>query len=81
MFNPLVDNLSDLTDNELESKISELSRKYFISHNPQVQLQISNILEMYKQEIYTRREKQKVQQYQQSQENGKSDLDNLIKVS
>ena len=79
MFNPLVDNLSSLTDNEVELKISELSRKYFMSRNPQVQDQISNILEMYKQEMYVRRAQQKNQlQIDQNDNNG---LDNLIKVS
>ena len=79
MFNPLVDNLSSLTDNEVELKISELSRKYFMSRNPQVQDQISNILEMYKQEMYVRQAQQKNQlQIDQNDNNG---LDNLIKVS
>ena len=41
MFNPLVDNLADLTTNELEKKIAELSKKYFLTGNPQVQSQIS----------------------------------------
>ena len=78
MFNPLVDSLSDLSDNDLELKISELTRKYFISHNPQVQYQISTILDMYKQEIYVRREQQRLRQ---SQENGENGLDNLINIS
>ena len=36
MFNPLVDDFSNLSDNELELKISELSRKYFQTSNPSV---------------------------------------------
>jgi hypothetical protein len=48
MFNPLVDNFSKLSDNEVEEKISELGRKYWMTRNPEVQMQISTILEMYK---------------------------------
>ena len=76
MFNPLVDSFSDLTDNEIEEKIAELSRKYFMSTNPHLAQQISTILEMYKDEIRSRRAQQKIQQ-----QNDQNDLDNLIKVS
>ena len=78
MFNPLVDDLSQLEDSEIENKISELSRKYFQARNPDLQRQINVILEMYKQEIILRREKAKLQQ---QQENGESGLDSLINVS
>ena len=78
MFNPLLDSFEDLTDSEIENKISELTRKYFISKNPQVQQQISTILEMFKEEIRSRRAKQKLKEQEQNGENG---LDDLIKVS
>ena len=78
MFNPLVDDLSQLQDSEIENKISELSRKYFQARNPDLQRQIAVILEMYKQEIVTRREKARLQQ---NQENGEEGLDNLINIS
>lgn len=78
MFNPLVHDFKELSDSEIDLKISELSRKYFMARNPQLQLQISTILEMYKQEAYTRREQQKLRQMEQ---NGDNDLDNLIKIS
>ena len=74
MFNPLVDSFSELTDSEIENKISELGRKYFQSHNPQVQQQIATILEMYKEEARSRRAKQFTQ-------NGNNDLDSLINIS
>ena len=76
MFNPLVDNLSLLEDSEVDAKISELSRKYFQARNPDLQRQISVILEMYKQELFTRQAKAKLQQ-----QNGEEGLDNLINVS
>jgi len=80
MFNPLVDNFNELSDNEIELKISELSRKYFISKNPQVQQQISVMLDMFKEEMHLRRALQKQKQLEQL-ENGENDLDNLIKIS
>ena len=78
MFNPLVDNFNDLSDSEIENKVFELSRKYFISRNPQVQQQISVILDMYKQELQLRIAKARLKDQEQNGENG---LDNLINVS
>ena len=77
MFNPLVDNLTLISDQELETKVNELSRKYFQTRNPEVQMQISTILEMYKTEIQIRLS-QKNQNNQPNDENG---LDNLINIS
>ena len=77
MFNPLVDSLSDLSDNELEEKAIELSRKYWMTKNPEVQSQINTILFMYQEELRSRRAKS----FQKSQENSDSDLDNLINIS
>lgn len=77
MFNPLVDDFSKLTDPEVETKISELGRKYFMSRNPQVQMQIATLLDMYKEEMRARRARAQ----QQSLQNGNSDLDSLINIS
>jgi hypothetical protein len=76
-MHPLVTDTATLSDNELEQKIIDLSRKYWQVNNPQVQAQISMIIEEYKLEQTTRRVRQK----QSEQENGNSDLDSLIKVS
>lgn len=78
MFNPLLDNFDNLSDAEVENKISELSRKYFISRNPQVQQQISVILDMYKQEMRLRISKARLKDQEQNGENG---LDSLINIS
>ena len=78
MFNPLIDSFDGISDSEIEDKISELSRKYFISRNPYVQQQISTILEMYKEEMRSRRAKQRLKDQEQNGENG---LDNLINIS
>ena len=79
MFNPLVDSLADLTTTELEDKIVVLQRRYFMTANPGVQHQISNFLEIYKQEVQTRRAVE--YERQKNQENGESGLDDLINVS
>ena len=78
MFNPLVDSFAQLNDAEVENKMLELQRKYYMTHNPQVQDQIATILDMYREEARARRAKQYQQQQEQNGENG---LDNLIKVS
>lgn len=40
MFNPLVDNFNQLSDSEVEDKLTELGRKYWMTRNPEVQSQI-----------------------------------------
>lgn len=77
MFNPLVDSFDSLSDSEIDAKISELARKYFQSHNPQLQQQVATILEMYKEEARCRRAKQ----YQKIQQNNDNGLDSLINIS
>jgi len=79
MLNPLVDSLADFTVSQLEDKVVELQRKYFMTHNPQVQAQISTILYIYKEEVQTRRAIE--YNRQKEQENGGNDLDSLINVS
>ena len=79
MLNPLVDSLANLSINELEEKIVVLQRRYFMTSNLGVQSQIANFLEIYKEELNTRRAIE--QQRQREQDNGESGLDNLINVS
>ena len=79
MLNPLMGSLADLSLNEIEEKIVVLQRRYFMTANPGVQHQISNFLEIYKQEVQTRRAVE--YERQKNQENGESGLDDLINVS
>jgi hypothetical protein len=79
MFNPLVNNLSHLNTAELEEKVVELQRKYFQTGNPSVQAQLANFLDIYKDEIKTRRAIEA--QRQKEQQDGENDLDNLINIS
>lgn len=76
MFNPLVDSFSDLTDTEIDNKILDLTKKYYQTQNPTLQMQIATLLDMYRSEAQVRRAKA-----MQSQQNGENGLDDLIKVS
>jgi ribosome-associated translation inhibitor RaiA len=79
-MHPLFEGTSSLTDQEIEDKIILLNRRYFQTQNPQVQTQITTLLDDYKLELESRRARQKLEA-QQQQENGETGLDNLIKVS
>ena len=76
-MHPLIDTLSNLKDQELESKILDLSKKYWVTRNPDVQRQISMALETYNEELRGRRAKALEQMYQ----NRDKDLDKLINVN
>lgn len=78
MYNPLATDYPELSDRQLEEKLAELGRKYWMTPNPQVQGQISTLMEMYKLELRTRMARAKVQQEQDNNEKG---LDNLINIS
>lgn len=75
-MHPLAEDFTNLKDSEIEERIHELSKKFYMTSNPQVQRQISLFLELYQEELRTRRAKLWQQQYQ----NRDKDLDNLIKV-
>jgi len=80
MFNPLVTNLKDLKDSEIEEKIQELGRKYAIasrSMGTTVPQQISVVLEMYRNEL-TVRQKKAMDDLAKKTNKG---LDGLIKVN
>ena len=79
MINPLIDSLDHFTLQELDDKIADLQRKYFLTRNPQVQAQIANVLDIYKIEQQDRRIKELKRQ--QSQDNDENSLDNLINIS
>lgn len=76
-MHPLVDDLHNLKDSELESKINDLTRKYFMAMNPDVQFQIASVLESYKEEQAIR---QKAAYDKMMNQQGKG-LDKLINVN
>jgi hypothetical protein len=77
MIHPLVNDLSVLKDNEIEEKILDLSKKYWITRNPEVQFQIRMLLDQFNEELRVRRNKAIQQQY----ENRNQELDKLIKIN
>lgn len=77
-FNPLLDSFDDLTDTQIDEKVQQLSRKYWQTRNPDLQLQIASILEMYQEEARSRRA---IAARRSQEENGRNDLDNLINIS
>ena len=78
MFNPLATDFYDLSDKILEEKHAELNRKYWMTQNPQVQMQMAIIIEQMREEIKSRNAREKVQQ---NNDQGKKGLDNLINIS
>lgn len=77
MIHPGVNNLSELTENQLEQKILKLNSMYFLSDNSEVRQQIILLLDTYKLELQERRVAYRVKQ----QEDGNNELDNLINVN
>lgn len=76
MFHPLSEDYSQLKDAEIEARLQDLSRKYFMANNPAVKQQISVFIDIYKNELSFRRTKQLEQLYQKRDK----DLDKLINV-
>jgi hypothetical protein len=78
-MHPLINNLAELSDNDVEEKIFLLQRRFFQTSNPEVQSQMQLILNTYKDELQSRRAI--AAQRQKDQDNGESGLDNLINIS
>jgi hypothetical protein len=76
-MHPLAGSFEHLKDSEIEEKITDLTKKYFMTQNFEVQMQISSLLENYKEEIGKRRQLQLQKLMQKSEKS----LDNLVKVN
>ena len=74
-MHPLVSDLSGLKDQEVHSKIADLTKKYFMTRNPDVQRQIANVLDELRIELGERNRRLIEQQMKDK------NLDNLIKLS
>ena len=74
-MHPLLSELSELKDQEIHSKINDLTKKYFLTQNPDIQRQIAQILDDLRYELAERNRR-----VWEEQMKDKS-LDNLIKVS
>jgi hypothetical protein len=76
-MHPLAGDFEKLKDSEIESKIQDLSRKYFMTYNSDVQQQISMILNDYNQELSKRRQAA----LEKMMKTADKSIDNLIKVN
>lgn len=76
MFHPLSEDYSKLKDAEIEARLQDLSRKYFMTQAAAVKQQLAIFIDIYKNELNERRAKQLAQVYQTR---GK-DLDKLINI-
>lgn len=53
-MHPLIDNFDEVSTPELEHKIADLQKKYFMTSNYSLQQQILTLLAPYKEEIHRR---------------------------
>ena len=74
MFNPFVNDLSELTDAELQNKISDVSKKYWQTSNEALRQQIAVVLQMMQDEQQRRALTQK-------KDLDDPDLDSLININ
>ena len=73
MDHPLGEDVSLLSDEQIDEKIVLLTKKFLQTRNPQAKSQINLLLDTYKLERHTRAEKKRL--------NGSnSDLDKLINI-
>ena len=76
-MHPLISDLSQLKEPELENKINELTRKYFQTYNVGLQAQIAAALDSYKEELSNRRRIE----YEKMMQSRDKNLDKLINIS
>ena len=75
-MHPLVNNLETFKTVEIEAKLAELSKKYFLTSNSDLQFQIGSVLDCYREELQQRRS----DDWKKAQENRDKGLDKLIKI-
>lgn len=76
-MHPLINDLSSIKDSELDTKINDLTRKYFTTSNFELRQQIIMVLESYKEELGNR----KRIAYENMMKSRDKGLDKLINVS
>jgi hypothetical protein len=55
MIHPLSEDFSQLKETEIENRLQDLTKKYWIAQNPAVKQQISTFIGLYREELSTRR--------------------------
>ncbi len=76
-MHPLVTNLDTLKDQEISNRISDLTKKYFMTRNADVQRQMAQVIDDLRYELSERNRKQ----WELQAQNGDKSLDKLINVS
>jgi hypothetical protein len=76
-MHPLAGNIGSLKDTEIENKINDLTRKYFMTKNFGIQQQISALLDTYKDELGKRRR----EEYEKMMNSRDKGLDKLININ
>lgn len=76
-MHPLAGDFSGMKDSELESKITDLTNKYFMTANTGVKSQISALLDTYKEELGKRQKAA----WDKMMANRDKSLDKLVKIS
>jgi hypothetical protein len=75
-MHPLISNLENLKDSEIDFKINDLTKKYFQSANPDLRQQVSLALDTYKTEQARRQRAE----WQKMIDNRDKNLDKLINI-
>ena len=76
-MHPLFEDTTELSDNDLEEKVIDLTKRYWQTANPQAQQKIILLIDSYRLDLETRRSRQKLAN---EAINSQSELDKLIKV-
>lgn len=77
MSHPLLENLTVLSEADLQDRLSSISTKYWQTQNPDVRSQMIVIIDELKYELKLRSSKP----VENSEDNGDNSLDNLINIS
>jgi hypothetical protein len=76
-MHPLAQEMAGVKDAELEGKLNDLTKKYFLTQNTGVKHQISLMIDTYKDELASRR----MAEYNKMMNNRDKGLDKLINIS
>ena len=77
MSHPLLENLTVLSEADLQERLSSISTKYWQTQNPDVRSQMMVIIDELKYELRLRSSKP----VENTEDNGDNSLDNLINIS
>ena len=73
MFNPLLESITDMNDDQLQARIRDVTRKYYLTNNDNIKQQLRIILDQFVNE-QTRR-------ITESKDGSETNFDDLISVN